>query len=332
MKARNPRHGSMGVWPRKRAKRQYSRVSSKAKNIKESKPLGFAGYKVGMTHVTFTDNRKASTTKGETISCPVTIIECPPLKICGVRFYKNKHNGLQPAKELAFPIDKDLLRKIPKRKKTSEKEIDSINADEYDDMTLIVYTQPKLTGLGKKKPELFEMSMGGNNADKITFVKDHLNKEIHVDEILQPGQQVDIHAVTKGKGYQGPVKRFGIGLKSHKSEKSRRAPGSLGGWTCQQHVMYRVAHAGQTGCHNRTDYNKWILSLDKDVSKINPDSGFRKYGVIKNPYIVLKGSILGPAKRMIRLNLATRPSKRIPNQAPEIKSINFNLKSAKTEA
>jgi len=49
-KPKRPRFGSMGVWPRKRAKRSYAKVRSYAA-VNPSKPLGFAGYKVGMTRV-----------------------------------------------------------------------------------------------------------------------------------------------------------------------------------------------------------------------------------------------------------------------------------------
>ena len=74
---RSPRKGSMQFWPRKKAKRAYARVNSFAQE-KEPKLLGFAGYKAGMSHLLVEDNRKTSTTKGEDIFCPVTIIECPP--------------------------------------------------------------------------------------------------------------------------------------------------------------------------------------------------------------------------------------------------------------
>ncbi|MBW2999343.1 50S ribosomal protein L3, partial [Candidatus Woesearchaeota archaeon] len=75
-----PRSGSMQYWPRKRAKRAYARVRSWAAG-KEPKLLGFAGYKAGMSHISFTDPRKSSTTKGMEITWPVTIIECPPVKV-----------------------------------------------------------------------------------------------------------------------------------------------------------------------------------------------------------------------------------------------------------
>ena len=83
-KPRAPRRGSLQYWPRKRSKRVFARVRT-WNNVKEVKPLGFAGYKVGMTHLLINDNRKTSTTKGIDISCPATIVECPPLKILSLK-------------------------------------------------------------------------------------------------------------------------------------------------------------------------------------------------------------------------------------------------------
>ncbi|HIH43271.1 TPA: 50S ribosomal protein L3, partial [Candidatus Woesearchaeota archaeon] len=45
----------MQYWPRSRAKRIYPAVKYWAANVKDIKPLGFAGYKVGMTHILYTD-------------------------------------------------------------------------------------------------------------------------------------------------------------------------------------------------------------------------------------------------------------------------------------
>ena len=87
VKAHKPRSGSLQYWPRKRAKRQYTRVRSWPA-AKEAKPIGFAGYKVGMAHIMFTDNRANAMTKGQDISMPVTIVECPAIKIASINFYK----------------------------------------------------------------------------------------------------------------------------------------------------------------------------------------------------------------------------------------------------
>ena len=54
---------------------------------------------------------------------------------------------------------------------------------------------------------------------------------------MKDGDQLDFHCVTKGKGYQGPVKRFGIQIRARKAEKTKRGPGSLGSWKGQQQMM-----------------------------------------------------------------------------------------------
>ncbi|MCX6707830.1 MAG: 50S ribosomal protein L3 [Candidatus Woesearchaeota archaeon] len=202
-----------------------------------------------------------------------------------------------------------------------------MTGEEYADIKAVICTQPKLTGIGKKMPEVFEMGLGGNNNDKIAYIKNNIGKEIKVTDILKEGQLVDIHAVSKGHGFQGPVKRFGVMIRQHKAEKTKRGPGSLGGWRGQGHIMYRVAHAGQMGYHTRTEYNKWIMKIghdQKEIEKINKKGGFHRYGLVKNPYILIKGSVTGPAKRMVRLNLTLRGNPKIPKDAPQIQGIMLN--------
>ena len=120
---------------------------------------------------------------------------------------------------------------------------------------------------------------------------------------------LDARGVTKGHGTQGPVKRFGIALKSHKSEKGQRKPGAIGPWH-PAHVTFRTPMAGQLGLFSRTHYNFKVITSGKIAEKdINPVNGFKRYGKIKTNYIVLKGSIQGPAKRQILLTPAIRPTK-----------------------
>jgi large subunit ribosomal protein L3 len=323
---RSPRHGSMQVWPRKRARRQYPKVRAWAQ-VKETKPLGFAGYKAGMTHITHIDNIKTSKTKGEEIFCPVTVLECPPLKVASIRFYVSAYNGIQPKTQInSKNLDKDLLeRKLTKTKKTNEENINKISANDFDDLTLIVHTQPRLLNL-KKRPEIFEIAIGGSKEDKLKYAKEKLGKEITIKEIFSEGNQVDIHAVSKGHGIQGPIRRFGIQKRRHKSEKSIRNPGSLGGWSAQGHVMYRVSHAGQTGYHTRIEYNKQILKISDKPEEINVKGGFLHYGNIKNTYVMLRGSIPGAAKRLIRFNAAIRPNIKITKEAPSITYVSLASK------
>ncbi len=315
-KPHSPRHGSMQFWPRKRALRPYARIKSWPK-VDNSILLGFAGYKVGMTHVKIRDNSN-SPNKGNLISAPATIIECPPLKPFSLRFYKKTRHHLELITEiLAKNFDKELKRKIRIPKKQEQKTI----PEDYNKISLVVYTQPKLvTSLPKKKPEIFEITIGGK--ENLEYAKSLLEKEIKISDIFKPGQLVDVHAVTKAYGFKGPVRRFGIGLRQKKSEKAVRNPGSLGPWKQQQHVMYRVAHAGQTGYHTRTDYNKLILKIGDNPKEINPKGGFPHYGLIKNNYILLRGSIPGTKKRLIRFIQSIRPKSKL-KIIPEIISINL---------
>jgi large subunit ribosomal protein L3 len=305
----------MQFWPRKRASSEVASIRFWAPS-KDAKLLGFAGYKVGMTHILFDDTRDRSMTKGKTISWPATIIECPPLTIFSVKFYKNNNSCAQV---FADKFDKNLERsmKIPKAKKT----INDIKETDFDDLRFVVHTNPSLTTIGKKKPEIFEMVIGGKKEDKLKTAKDMLGKEIKVKDLFKNGQLIDIHAITTGKGLAGPVKRFGVSIRRHKSEKVKRGPGSLGGWRAQGHTMYRVAHAGKMGYNQRTEYNKQILKIDDKVEAINPKSGFKHYGIIKNQYLLVKGSIAGPVKRLIKFTNPIRPDK-------NIKEVDLNVRIA----
>ncbi|MCP3682967.1 MAG: 50S ribosomal protein L3 [bacterium] len=322
---RKPRCGSLQFWPRKRAIRAYSRVRHHPK-LSEVKLTGFAGYKAGMTHITITDNRATSLTKGTEIALPVTIIECPPLKAASIRFYKKTDSGLQVSTEIFSKGDKDLGRKIKLSKKDSSAKLAEAEKkiDEFADVRIAAYTQPKLTCIGKKKPEIFELAIGGDIKQKLEYAKNILGKEIKIDDVFKEGEQVDICAVTKGRGLQGPVRRFGISLKSHKSEKKRRAPGNIGAWTGNR--SWTVAFAGQTGYHNRKEYNKWILKISDKAADVNPKGGILHYGDIKNSYILLKGSVQGAAKRLVRLMPAESPRKNIPTEAPTIEHISTESK------
>lgn len=310
-----PRKGTLQYWPRKRARRIYPKIRSWA-SLNDQKLLGFAGYKAGMTHIIAIDNSK-STTKNLPISIPVTIIECPPLKSFSLRFYKNTDHGLKIISEVfAKNLDKELLRKIKLSKKQHS------YPENFDKITLVVYTQPKLTTIGKKKPEIFELALGNNNLD---YAKQLLEKEIKITDVFKEGQLVDVHSVTKGYGYQGTIKRYGLKIKQHKSEKHKRAAGNLGPWT-PSHVKFSVPQPGQLGLHTRTEYNKWMIKISNDLAEINQAGGILSYGLIKNDYILLKGSVPGAVKRLIRLSEPLRPNSKTPTQVPQIKKISISSK------
>ena len=312
------RDGSLQFKPRKRAKKQAVRIRSWA-SIAETKLLGFAGYKAGMTHVAVNDTNPRSMTKGQTIVIPATVIECPPLRVMGAVLYKNSNYGLYASSQiLAEKIDNELKKRISLPKKAKKAEA---KPGDCDDVRLLVYTQPKMTGTGKKKPEIFEVAIGGKKEDKMKFALESLGKDITVKEVLAEGQQVDIHSVTKGKGLQGPVKRDGISLKSHKSEKSRRR--SVLGIEGEGKVAVGAHQDGQLGYHTRTELNKWVMKIGDDPKEVNPKGGFVRFGNLKNTYVLLKGSVPGPSKRIIRINASIRPKKNVPKEAHPIEGISL---------
>jgi len=294
---KSPRKGSLQFWPRKRARKFLPRVNWNFVSGKNFK--GFIGYKAGMASVSVKDNTPDSKTKGKEIIIPATILECPKMKIFSVRFYKNK----KVIKEvLAENLDKELKRKIKLPKKSLGK-IEDIK--DYDDIKIICYSVVKKTGL-KKKPDLSEIDISGNIEEKLKLINENLKKEISISDVFEKGQLVDLRGLTKGKGFQGPVKRFGIKLKFHKSEKGRRRPGSLGPWHPAR-VIFRVPMAGQLGMFTRIVYNNKIIDLGKSEGKFK---NIKNFGDVKTDYILLKGSVQGPAKRQLLITFPLRETKK----------------------
>jgi len=147
---------------------------------------------------------------------------------------------------------------------------------------------------------------------KYQYLRDILGKEIRISDVFQNGQFIDVSGITRGKGIEGPITRFGVKRKQHKSRKSVRALGTLGPISPAV-VMYSVPRQGQRGFHQRTEYNKRILMVSsaadgsiqtpaqpKKIS-INPPGGFNHFGLINTDYIVVRGSVPGVPKRLVKM-------------------------------
>lgn len=297
---KRPRFGSLQFWPRKRAEKQIPSVNWKAVkgDGKTDSLLGFIAYKVGMRTALVKDTTDKSMTQGKRIYLPVTVLEVPNMKVFSVRFYKDN----KVLKDIVVSTDKILKRKLSLPKQPKNLESDA--PKEYDDIRVIVYSLPSQTSI-KKTPDLIELAVEAK--DKLAFVKSLLNKEITLNEFKFP--LLDVRGLTKGKGLVGPVKRMGISLKGHKTEKGVRRPGSLGPWH-PAHTSFRTAQAGQFGMFTRVIYNNTVVGSGTISEKdINPKSGFDNYGKIKGNYILIKGSVQGPQKRQILLTPSFRPTK-----------------------
>jgi len=303
---KSPRKGSLQFWPRKRAKKFLPRVNWNAISDSGKILKGFICYKAGMRSVLVKDMTLNSMTKDKTKTIPATILECPAMKIFSVRFYKQG----KPAKDiLAENLDKELKRKLKLPKAKKKFALDEKH--DYDDVKLIFYSVVKKTNL-KKKPDLIEIGLDNklNFEDKLNFVKENLNKEFSVCDFFWENELVDFRGLTRGKGLQGPVKRFGITLKVHKSEKGRRRPGSIGPWHPAR-VTFRVPMAGQLGMFTRAIYNNKIISLGKisDSDKLKLKN-IKNYGDIKTDFVIVAGSVQGPSKRQLVMTKPLRETKK----------------------
>lgn len=308
-KEHRPRHGSMAFSPRKRSESLVPHFNSWPEIDGGPKIQGFAGYKAGMTHVSLVDYRPTSTTAGQEVQEPVTVVEVPPMRVAAIRFYKQTHNGLQTAGEIwGEKIDKELARVFPLPKnKSKEDALSKIEPKDVDEVRVITYTQPKLvSGVPKKAPDVMETRIGGGSVEeRISYALSILGKEVEVTDFCSEGSMIDVAAITKGKGFQGHIKRWGIKLLRHKNSKHRRMVGTLGSFQ-PGYVRPTVPQAGQVGYHQRTEYNKRVLKIGDKGEEITPNGGFLHYGKVENRYVVLHGSIPGPAKRLVRFRDPSR--------------------------
>jgi|SRR3989339_474360 len=298
---KRPRWSSLQYWPRKRA--SYILPSANWKVVKGTGLLGFVVYKAAMASAIVKDETPMSMTKGKKMVVPVTILEAPNTKIYSVRFY---HLG-QVIKDVVVSNDKDLKRVL--RVSKESKNIDNETPKVFDDVRLITYTLAKQTGI-KKAPDLIEIAIGANSAqEKLAIAKSFIGKEITLKDFVGKVELFDTRGLTKGKGLVGAIKRHGLTLKAHKSEKGVRRPGSLGPWHPAR-VTFRTPMAGQLGMFTRINYNNKLVTVGNIQEKdINKGTGFKHYGKIKTSYIVLQGSVQGPVKRQIILTPSFRPTK-----------------------
>ncbi len=305
-----PRRGSLAYLPRGRASHWAPRIRFWPEYYGPTRLLGFAGFKAGTSQVTVVDNRQGSLNYGKEVTFPVTVVETPPLQVTGLRFYETWNGGLRTLGEVwSSEQGKDLHRRIRTPEKFDESkgwEIVEAAKGRLTEIRAIVASQPRAAGIGRKAPDLFEVKIdGGTMGEKFDFGKKILGKEVKVSEVFKEGGEVDVISITKGKGIQGPVKRWGIKKLKHKSRKTVRGVGSIGPWH-PHYVMYSVPRAGQMGFAQRTEYNKQILKMGDNGADVSPKGGFLRYGPVKTEYTVLRGTIPGPARRLVALRYPAR--------------------------
>ncbi|MGH8155006.1 MAG: 50S ribosomal protein L3 [Rhodanobacteraceae bacterium] len=126
-------------------------------------------------------------------------------------------------------------------------------------------TKPAKGHFAKAKVEpgrgLWEFRVDDKDADKYT-----IGAEILVSEVFKVGQIVDVAGVSKGKGFQGTIKRhhFTMGDATHGNSLSHRAPGSIGQRQTPGRVFPGKKMAGHLGNVNRSALNLEVVSIDAE--------------------------------------------------------------------
>ncbi|MFC7073845.1 50S ribosomal protein L3 [Halovenus rubra] len=324
-----PRKGSLGFGPRGRAASETPRFNSWPDDDGQPGLQGIAGYKAGMSHVVMINDQPDSAREGMEETVPVTVVETPPMQVVALRAYEETPYGQRPLTEVwADEFDPELERALDLPNEhdavAAEEQIqDALNSGTLGDVRAITHTTPAvLDGVPKKRPDVMENRIGGGSlADRVEFGLDLLEEgEYSVNDVFRAGEYADVAAVTKGKGTQGPVKRWGVQKRKgkHKRQGWRRRIGNLGPWNPSR-VRSTVPQLGQTGYHQRTELNKRLIDFG-DSDGPTADGGFINYGEVDGSYTLVKGSVPGPEQRVVRLRPAVRPNDQ-PRLDPEVRYV-----------
>ena len=152
----------------------------------------------------------------------------------------------------------------------------------------------------EKKEKNTTKPMQGHFAKANTTPKRHLAEFTRFEEgsrknfgevldvtLFQEGEFVDVVGVSKGKGFQGVVKRHGfggVGDKTHGQHDRLRAPGSVGASSYPSRVFKGLRMAGRTG-------GKRVKIQNLEIIKIIPEKNL----------VLVKGSVPGPKGSLLKL-------------------------------
>jgi len=234
---------------------------------------------------------------------------------CKRRFYKNWSNS----KKKAFTT---YSRKWAEESGKKQIDTDIAKIKKYCKVVrILAHTQTKLLRKRQKKAHLMEIQLnGGSIADKVDWAREKFEQPINVSSVFDQDELIDIIGVTKGRGVKGVTSRWHTKKLPRKTHKGLRKVACIGAWHPSR-VQYSVARAGQKGYHHRTEINKKIYRIglgihtkdgkvvknnaatefDPTEKTITPVGGFPHYGDVRNDFIMIRGAIVGPRKRVITL-------------------------------
>jgi len=338
-----PRHGNLGFLPRKRTKKHRGHIRTFPVDDASKDPhlTAFMGYKAGMTHITRTVDKMGSKLHKKEVVEAVTIVETPPMTVVGVVGYVETPKGLRTLNCVwAQHLSESVMRRFYKRFGASKKKAFTKYAKKYETdngaeinseyermarlcqrIRVIAHTDILAVRLRQKKADIMEIQVnGGNVEDKINFAKGLLEKQVRFSDVFAQNEMTDIIGASRGHGNEGVTTRWGTTRLPRKTHRGLRKVACIGSWHPSR-LPYTVARAGQNGYHHRTELNKKIYRIglketendattDTDLTEknITPLGGFPHYGVINNDWVMLKGGIIGPKKRVITFRKTMRPN------------------------
>ena len=159
---------------------------------------------------------------------PVTVISAGPVTI--TRIFEKTKDGYS-AVQVGFGLQKE--------KRISQARLGQMKGEKYQ--TLKEFRLKSTDILEAKEGEVIDVS---------SFV---------------PGDRLQVSSISKGKGFQGVVKRHGFhgGPRSHGQKHSEREPGSIGGGL-RTHVPKKMRMAGRMGSDRITQKNLKVIFVDKE--------------------------------------------------------------------
>ena len=137
----------------------------------------------------------------------------------------------------------------------------------FDDKKERLVTKSELGHFKNSKQSPKAKLMEFSNYESELKVGDVLSADLFVE-----GEYVDVTGVSKGKGFQGVVKRHGfagVGQSTHGQHNRLRAPGSIGAASYPARVFKGMKMAGQTGNENVTVQNLKVVKVitEKNINK-----------------------------------------------------------------
>jgi len=234
--------------------------------------------------------------------------------------------GIDQRRRLSLNTTKKLLSKKEYGGKSSvERELERIK--KYATVVrVIAHTQIRKIKQRQKKAHIMEIQInGGSVADKVDFGYALFEKQIPVNNVFSQDELCDVIGVTKGKGFEGVVTRWGVTRLPRKTHRGLRKVACIGAWHPAK-VQYTIARAGQNGYHHRTEINKKIYRVGSGVNteggvgknnastefdftekSITPLGGFPHYGEVNEDFVMIKGCCVGPKKRILTLRKSLFP-------------------------